>query len=67
MTKRLYFVVYDNGYGCTQMAVVSAANREKAKEAARDSWNEIKGTTHAWPDRDLIAQPLSQLKDGWVW
>ena len=49
------------------MAVVSAANREKAKEAARDSWNEIKGTTHAWPDRDLIAQPLSQLKDGWVW
>lgn len=62
-----WFVVYDNGYGRTRMAVVDAVNSQQARNEARLLWNETDGSDKEFSNRDLHVESLRNLADGWVY
>ena len=65
--RQLWFVVYDNGYGRPEMAVVSALDEEDAEKEARLSWQAVQGTDEKFESRNLYAQEMDNLVDGWTY
>jgi hypothetical protein len=65
--KIAWFVVYDNGYGRTRMAVVDAVNSQQAKNEARLLWNETDGSDKEFPTNCLHVESLKNLADGWIY
>lgn len=65
--KTLWLVVYDNGYGRPEMAVVKAHNVKQARAEARQSWWESMGSEKEYEDADLVVVNMKHLKDGWIY